>query len=398
MKTKLRVKLFGDPLWVLGYIGRETCERVNSTDVAVSLSTKAAPADHVALRAAERDCEVIHFLNPWDFIRLDRATTRPTVVTYHHIVDGSWSVFDEHYAQADAICAATPAWREEFDRRRSDQTAAIHLTLYGIDGERFRPLPEARQQLRKRLGLAQDAIVLGFSSKKEANFRGRKGPDRYFTLLRALRQAQGERVRLVMFGEGWAPEDVPEDVRGLVSIPGYLPYEELPILYGGLDYYVCLSTCEGGPYPVLECLACGVKVISTPVGAVPFVIRNRENGFLVGHDDFLKRIPLILEQWTQESPTERSLRQEARISVLERHAWDRVVDPRHFERIYLGAVEHWRLRQSLGKRLRNAIGRRLRWPASVRGSAGSLAATCRDHLGISHAFITTRTTLASEHE
>lgn len=63
--------------------------------------------------------------------------------------------------------------------------------------------------------------------------------------------------------------------------------------YNGIDLLVCASKSEGGPLSILEAGSCGIPVISTPVGLVPEIIKDGENGFIVPHDkpeEFKKRI------------------------------------------------------------------------------------------------------------
>lgn len=349
MSQRFRIKVLGDPKWVLGYIARETADRINADSKLVQLSVLPAPKDISELREIERDCDVLHFLNPWEFKKTCWASFKPLVVTYHHVVEESWSLFDDYYRRADAICAVTESWRNTYETRRVDKSASIFLTYYGIDGDLFRPLAHANSNIKRRFDLPADSIVLGFAASKSSNFLNRKGPDRYFSLIRALQHSCGNRIRLVMFGEGWTSEDVPTDIRGSVTIPGYLPYEDLPALYAGLDFYICLSTCEGGPYPVLESMACGVKVISTPVGCVPDLIHDGENGFCVGHEDFLDRIPAIISRWTNGVDESVYLGQIARKSVLQRHTWNNVVGTANFENIYLSAMRNWRSKSTASK-------------------------------------------------
>ncbi len=51
--------------------------------------------------------------------------------------------------------------------------------------------------------------------------------------------------------------------------------------YGTLDMFLCTSLSEGSPMTVLEAAACGVPVISTPVGMVPEIEPIKEFGFMV---------------------------------------------------------------------------------------------------------------------
>jgi glycosyltransferase involved in cell wall biosynthesis len=66
---------------------------------------------------------------------------------------------------------------------------------------------------------------------------------------------------------------------------------EKPInLHEMRDYYsqgmvfICLSHSEGNPLGVLESGACGLVSISTPVGIVPEIIIDGENGFIISND------------------------------------------------------------------------------------------------------------------
>ena len=351
MKRALRVALiYDDHAWILGYYARELQERINRRSETLRIDVHLAPQSPGQLRAIERSCDVVHFLSPWDFMPLHRALTTPVVVTYHHVVDGGWDIFDDHHARVDAICAVTPEWARAFGDRKGPHAGEIHLTPYGIDGTVFRPIGGGRAALLDRFGLGDDVLVLGFSGSKASNYMGRKSLERIFAVMSALRARHGDRGRLILFGRGWTIDDVPADLRSSVTIPGFLPFAELPALYNGLDYYLCLSSCEGGPYPVMECMACEVKVISTPVGVVPSLIRDGVNGFRVGHDDYLERVVRIIDEWNTDSEASRALRREARRSVLERHAWEKSADPALHEPIYRGAVRHWKTR-SLPERL-----------------------------------------------
>jgi len=44
---------------------------------------------------------------------------------------------------------------------------------------------------------------------------------------------------------------------------------------------LCTSKHEGGPLPIIEALACGRPVISTPVGVVHEVVQHGVNGLII---------------------------------------------------------------------------------------------------------------------
>jgi hypothetical protein len=86
--------------------------------------------------------------------------------------------------------------------------------------------------------------VVGFSGYTYSNHR--KGEDLVQGLLAA---PIASRVEWVAAGRGWP-----------VPTKRY-SWAQMPAFYQGLDVLVCPSRVEGGPMPVLEALACGVRVV-----------------------------------------------------------------------------------------------------------------------------------------
>ncbi|WP_080873940.1 glycosyltransferase family 4 protein [Oceanobacillus timonensis] len=63
-----------------------------------------------------------------------------------------------------------------------------------------------------------------------------------------------------------------------------VPREEMVNFYQGLDCFICSSSSEHIPLPVLEAASCGIPVISTKVGIVPELITNKKNGLIVSRN------------------------------------------------------------------------------------------------------------------
>ncbi len=57
--------------------------------------------------------------------------------------------------------------------------------------------------------------------------------------------------------------------------------EEMAEWYNQGTVYICASETEGTPNTALEAAACGCVIVSTPVGNMPELIQNGENGYLV---------------------------------------------------------------------------------------------------------------------
>jgi glycosyltransferase involved in cell wall biosynthesis len=60
--------------------------------------------------------------------------------------------------------------------------------------------------------------------------------------------------------------------------------DEMRSFYRSLDVYVCASRSEGTPNPCLEAAASGLPLVTTAVGAMPELVADGVNGFLVERD------------------------------------------------------------------------------------------------------------------
>jgi glycosyltransferase involved in cell wall biosynthesis len=122
------------------------------------------------------------------------------------------------------------------------------------------------------------AVFLGY-------FREMKG---IFDLVRAtalLSPEQRDRLRLVAAGHG-DPEPVRAAVRDagctdVVDVREYLPPAERDALLARAEILVLPSYAEGLPMSVLEAMAWGLVPVVTPVGGIPEVVRDQDNGVLV---------------------------------------------------------------------------------------------------------------------
>jgi glycosyltransferase involved in cell wall biosynthesis len=93
----------------------------------------------------------------------------------------------------------------------------------------------------------------------------------------------GNRPRVILLGKQL--EDIAERLESslvpvtLISSEEVL-IEEYPHYYHSMDCVLITSVSEGGPLCLFEALACGVPVVSTPVGWAPLLLVNKVNGYI----------------------------------------------------------------------------------------------------------------------
>jgi glycosyltransferase involved in cell wall biosynthesis len=133
----------------------------------------------------------------------------------------------------------------------------------GVDLNLFRPSLLGKHSERARI------LFVG------GQFERKGGPD----LLEAIR-GFGDAVELDIVTGGETPA-IPAGVVARVH-RGLKPQsEELVALYRGADIFALPSRGDCMPQAVIEAIACGLPVVATRVGAIPEMVTDGVNGFLV---------------------------------------------------------------------------------------------------------------------
>jgi len=202
------------------------------------------------------------------------------------------------------------------------EAAGLYLRLYPWLSGRLEVIPNAvdtdlfrieeRKVHKSRWGF--DGPTLLYAGRIE---REKRVPE----LIRAFRTVGKAGVYLAIAGEGKERSAAEKAAEGLnVQFLGNVSRQEMPSLMNAADALVMYSTREGLPSAALEALACGTPVIATPVGALPMVVQDGRNGFLISSfSDLCSAMTSIIKGY----PFERYAIRE----TVRRYSWD-VVGPR----------------------------------------------------------------------
>jgi glycosyltransferase involved in cell wall biosynthesis len=129
------------------------------------------------------------------------------------------------------------------------------------------PSPEVKKSLRREFNIPEGKIVF-FAS---GNFVPRKQLDKLFEVCRSIQERND--FFLITAGHG---DEANTSLLASLAHPlvkqkkallhPYVTGEQLRNLYWLSDLYVSVATNEGGPVSVMKAMACGLPVLSTPVG------------------------------------------------------------------------------------------------------------------------------------
>lgn len=237
----------------------------------------------------------------WEQLELPGIVRRagPGAVLYSPMTSGPVSVSRQVMTVHDLFVVENPEW---FSRAfgawyRWLIPRLVRRAAYVLANSRY-----TRERLLERYGLPEEKVVLCYFAQDErfspvseeevALFRAEQGlPERYLLALGSIEPrknlatlaaawkrtgAREQGVELLVGGAstrravhnaaGSGSEALQDPT---IRVPGYLPDEQLPLLYGGAEAFVHPSLAEGFGLPILEAMACGTPVICSNATALP---------------------------------------------------------------------------------------------------------------------------------
>lgn len=192
---------------------------------------------------------------------------------------------------ADHVIAISSNTREQLANTYRFDAERLSLIPHGVDTGRFYPRDDVHP------AVSPEKTSLLFVGR----LASRKGVSRAIEAVASLRD---EDVELLVAGTGRHEERLQrlaeeQGVAGKVQFLGFVPDDELPVLYSAADVFVFPSRYEGFGLVFLEAMACGTPVVGTPVGGVPDVVEDGVTGFVVDHDAASLAVKL---QYCHENP------------------------------------------------------------------------------------------------
>ena len=145
----------------------------------------------------------------------------------------------------------------------------------------------------------------------------------------AVIQARLPEARLIVVGDGPERERVHETARALalrnVEFIGAVRPDAMGHWYDEADVYLNASDIDNMPNSIIEAFACGLPVVTTRAGGIPYVVEHERNGLLVdcGDHDALAAAALRL---LDDPVLAQRVIAEALRDVDEQYTWDAVRD------------------------------------------------------------------------
>lgn len=260
--------------------------------------------------------------------RIVRLTAKtPTLIcTAHNIIEGG-CLREIAYRVTDPLSDMTTqvslAGLERYIRVGAAPKHKIIFIPNGIDTARFCPDANARQSLRRSLGV-EDAFVWLTVGRLEP-------VKNHFGLIEAWRQVvcSNPQSVLLIVGQGPLHDQISQHVQQekletSVRLLGLR--RDIPDLMRAADGFVLPSLWEGMPLVLLEASASGLPIVATNVGGNAEVVLDGVSGFLVPPQNSARLAEAMQRVMALPEPQRRAMGEAGRQHILANYDIERIVD------------------------------------------------------------------------
>ena len=203
----------------------------------------------------------------------------------------------------------------------------IEVVPYGVDIERFKPDVQARAELRARVSVGPNRLML-FSAGRLVRKKGFE----YLIDAVALSPA-ADRPMLVFAGNGDLRGELEARAAGAavadsVRFLGNQTQDEVGRWLAAADVVAVPSVrddsgnVDGLPNVVLEALASGTPLVTTPAGGIGSVVESGKTGLIVAERD-PAGLAAAIGQLAESRDLRSRIGRAARATVMERYGWER---------------------------------------------------------------------------
>ena len=323
----------------------------------VSLRGAAYVAAPLALAAGWRTARAVarahratimhgHWVVPGGVVAAAAAPALPLVVSLHgsdvYVAETVWPArraANVVFRRAGAVTACSADLRERAVALGA-APGKVDVVPYGVDSDRFRPNPHVRARLRATLGIATHTPLV-FSAGRLVKKKG------FEYLIEALAAIPPDvNVQAAIAGSGDLEAELRQRAEAAriayrLRFLGNLSQDEIAAWLATADIIAIPSVrddsgnVDGLPNIVLEAMASGTPLISTPAGGIPSVVRDWRTGVIVPERDSAELAAAIL-MLARDPDMRIRLGEEARASVVARFGWEIVAS--RFEDAYARAL------------------------------------------------------------
>lgn len=177
----------------------------------------------------------------------------------------------------------------------------IHLIPNCVDTNRFAPVDDAQKiSLRNKLNLPQNATIAIYTGRLVSY----KGLPLLLKVWNDIRR-KNENLLLILAGTGGLDiHNCEDELKEYVRVNGLEKHvmftgavQNVPEYLQASDLFVFPTENDAFPSSIVEAMACGLPVVTTPVGAIKTIVTDGETGMLIqpgNHEQLFQALDVML--------------------------------------------------------------------------------------------------------
>jgi L-malate glycosyltransferase len=288
----------------------------------------------------ENAIDVIHCHLPWaGFVgRLVYNKTKIPVIYTEHNMQERYHIITKKINQltfnTQSLALGVSEDVTNSIRKNINPNINVKTLLNGVNTNSFRRNDGLGHEVKQKLGIPGDAIVLG----NVAVFRFQKRLIEWLNVFKKV-ETVNSNVYGIIVGAGPLEVEIKTELKKLnlhnkVFFPG-LETNVKPYL-SAIDIFMMSSSFEGLPIALLEAMSMECAIVSTDAGGIKEVIRDKQDGLTCYVNEWTKLSDLC-HHLINNSEELDFLKKAARIRVLDSFSLENMVDS--LEKIYQSFIE-----------------------------------------------------------
>lgn len=189
-----------------------------------------------------------------------------------------WKIISNLLLKFDAI--TTPSKFGALYLKSKNINNKINVISNGIDQSIFKKHKLIDKQIINKYNLPETGIKLFFIGRldKEKNIK---------SIIYAMKFLKNKiDVHLILAGIGDQVKEIKKEIKKYnlennIHFSGFIESKDLPIVYNYMDIFIILSTAELQSIATLEAMSSGLPIIAANAGALPEIVIDKYNGYLV---------------------------------------------------------------------------------------------------------------------
>jgi glycosyltransferase involved in cell wall biosynthesis len=252
-----------------------------------------------------------------------------------------WEDKRKIYRECDIDIVVPSAWLKSIVEKSMLRDKRLRVIYNGIDENVF--CPRGKRAVREKLGIAQEAVVLGFVADKGL-LDSRKGGA---FVIEAYEYLSAKYPNLWFMCIGAKVQNAPTE--RFLQIPHVSDERSLSCIYSAADVFMLPTLADNCPLIVLELMGCGVPVVSFDTGGVPELIEHGVTGLLAKRKD-ANNLVIRTEQLINSASMREMLGRASRERLLEKFTLSQMAE--QYLALYEQLVEEHRAGAGRGTKRR----------------------------------------------